>query len=300
MKRIRNVAAAVWIMCTVLSVSAQTSRPSREQSENINLIVQRHTYLEECLQFNPKHQRVYVTEISYDDYEKGIVDYGDNDYLAEATEYAFSNQIISSIKTMDLYKDGIMENSWCEFFADKKKLKMIQRYRGDKDPAILLYKIEDGNLEVIDEQNCKYIKSYEIIQKEDSREVYEWYDSGRGGLYWKIRRSGDMLEFYNDNRCFKYKNGILMEKRSDSTTYRYTTANGKGEYQKISKDGTVETLALLERKTDKDGYLTYQRLEYPNGSTSEMFIGKELPDVSGLVNEFYPNIVPEWVKLQPY
>ena len=68
----------------------------------------------------------------------------------------------------------------------------------------------------------------------------------------------------------------------------------------LSKDGTVETLALLERKTDKDGYLTYQRLEYPNGNTTELFIGKELPDVSGLVNEFYPNIVPEWVKLQPY
>ena len=30
------------------------------------------------------------------------------------------------------------------------------------------------------------------------------------------------------------------------------------------------------------------------------FIGKELPDVSGLVNVFFQNIVPEWVKLQPY
>ena len=302
MKRIRNIAAAVWIMCTVLSVSAQTSRPSREQTENINLLAVMNRNFLDCLNFNPKYQRIYVTKVSYSDYEKGIVFYGDNDYLAEATEYAFSNQIISSIKTMDLYKDGIMENSWCEFFADKKKLKMIQRYRGDKDPAILLYKIEDGNLEVIDEQNCKYIKSYEIIQKEDSREVYEWYDSGRGGLYWKIRRSGDMLEFYNDNRCFKYKNGILMEKyySRSSTVYRYTTENGTGEYQKISEDGQVETVALLERKTDEDGYLIYQRLDYPSGESSEIFIAEELPDVSGLVNRAYPNFVPDRGELKTY
>ena len=153
MKGMRKiVTAAGWIVVSALSMLS--AQPSPAQIENINLLAVMNRNFLDCLNFNPKYQRIYVTKVSYSDYEKGIVFYGDNDYLAEATEYAFSNQIISSIKTMDLYKDGIMENSWCEFFADKKKLKMIQRYRGDKDPAILLYKIEDGNLEVIDEQNC--------------------------------------------------------------------------------------------------------------------------------------------------
>ena len=41
----------------------------------------------------------------------------------------------------------------------------------------------------------------------------------------KIRRIGGA--FQNLKR-----NGILMEEYSDGVLYRYTTANGKGEYQK--------------------------------------------------------------------
>ena len=70
--------------------------------------------------------------------------------------------------------------------------------------------------------------------------------------------------------------------------------------QKISADGEVETVALLERKTDEDGYLIYQRLDYPSGESSEIFIAEELPDVSGLVNRAYPNFVPDRGELKTY
>ena len=86
----------------------------------------------ECLDFNPKHKKVYVSRITYSDYEKGIVDYGDNDYLANATEYNFSDGIISLVQEADLYKIEIAERPWlelsvirnefadCESFAERK------------------------------------------------------------------------------------------------------------------------------------------------------------------------------------
>ena len=292
MKRIRNIAAAVWIMCTVLSVSAQTSRPSREQTENINLIVQRHTYLEECLQFNPKHQRVYVTEISYDDYAKGIVFYGDNAYLASGKQYSVWDGMISSVKSMYLYKNSTEEYPWLELYADGEKLQILHRHinrraQREEEPKAVLYKMEGGNIELT--QYPGRISAYEIIQKEGFREIYQWYTDGSRALIWKVIQDGDIVEFHDDDTYVRYENGILMEKGYGTTVYRYTTANGSGAYQKISADGEVKTVAMVERKTDEDGYLIYEKRAYSDGSAYEIYIGERVPDVSGLVNRGYPN-----------
>ncbi len=85
----------------------------------------------------------------------------------------------------------------------------------------------------------------------------------------------------------KYQNRILMEEYSGGVLYRYTTANGKGEYQK-KENGEFVTVATLERKTDREGYLVYQRLSYLSGDVSEIFIGDKLSDVSRLINRYYP------------
>ena len=164
-------------MCTVLSVSAQTSRPSREQSENINLIPPRYTYLEECLQFNPKHQRVYVIEISYSDYAKEIVFYGDNAYLASGKQYSVWDGMISSVKSMYLYKNSTEEYPWFELYADGEKLQILQRHinrraQREEEPTVLLYKMEDGNIELTQYPGGGVIV-YEIIQKEGFREIYK-------------------------------------------------------------------------------------------------------------------------------
>ena len=306
MKRIRNVAAAVWIMCTVLSVSAQTSRPSREQTENINLIVQRHTYLEECLQFNPKHQRVYVTEISYDDYEKGIVDYGDNAYLASGEQYSVWNGMISSVKSVYLYKNSTEEYPWLELYADGEKLQILHRHidtiaQREEEPTAMLYKMEGGNIELT--QYPGGVFAYEIIQKEGFREIYEVLTTGSytsRTLIWQVIQDGDIVEFHDDDTYVRYENGILMEKGYGTTVYRYTTANGSGAYQKISADGEVKTVAMVERKTDEDGYLIYEKRAYSDGSAYEIYIGERVPDVSGLVNRGYPNFVPDRGELKTY
>ena len=292
MKRIRNIAAAVWIMCTVLSVAAQTSRPSREQSENINLIVLMKTYLKECLQFNPKHQRVYVTEISYDDYAKGIVDYGDNAYLASGKQYSVWDGMISSVKSMYLYKNSTEEYPWLELYADGEKLQILHRHinrsaQREEEPKAVLYKMEGGNIELT--QYPGGVDAYEIIQKEGFREIYKRYSTVSVVLDWKVIQDGDIVEFHDDDTYVRYENGILMEKGYGTTVYRYTTANGSGAYQKISEDGQVKTVALVERKTDEDGYLIYEKRAYSDGSAYEIYIGERVPDVSGLVNRLYPN-----------
>ena len=46
---------------------------------------------------------------------------------------------------------------------------------------------------------------------------------------------------------------------------------------------------MVERKTDEDGYLIYEKRAYPDGSAYEIYIGERVPDVSGLVNRGYPN-----------
>ena len=275
MKRIRNIAAAV------------------EQSENINLIVQRHTYLEECLQFNPKHQRVYVTEISYSDYEKGIVDYGDNAYLASGEQYSVWDGMISSVKSVYLYKNSTEKYPWLELYADGEKLQILQRHinrraQREEEPTVLLYKMEDGNIELTQYPGGGVIV-YEIIQKEGFREIYKWYAADSVVLDWKVIQDGDIVEFHDDDTYVRYENGILMEEGYGTTVYRYTTANGSGAYQKISGDGEVKTVALIERETDEDGYLIYEKRAYSDGSAYELYIGERVPDVSGLVNRGYPN-----------
>ena len=249
MKRIRNIAAAVWIMCTVLSVAAQTSRPSREQTENINLIVLMKTYLEECLQFNPKHQRVYVTEISYDDYAKGIVDYGDNAYLASGKQYSVWDGMISSVKSMYLYKNSTEEYPWLELYADGTKLQILHRHinrraQREEEPKAVLYKMEDGNIELTQYSGGGVI-AYEIMQKEGFREIYKRYSTVSVVLDWKVIQDGDIVEFHDDDTYVRYENGILMEKGYGTTVYRYTTANGSGAYQKISEDGQVKTKSIF-------------------------------------------------------
>lgn len=58
-KIISVLCLSVWMMCAGLPASA-SGQPTREQAESINLIVSRMVpkVTDECVQFNPKHQRV--------------------------------------------------------------------------------------------------------------------------------------------------------------------------------------------------------------------------------------------------
>ena len=71
---------------------------------------------------------------------------------------------------MELYKDGLMKNPFLEFSADKTNLRLIQRNITfpeyiEEEPTVLLYKMEDGNIELTDVQNRDaLVVTYEIIQ----------------------------------------------------------------------------------------------------------------------------------------
>lgn len=118
MKKIKTVVACVWMMFISLCVFA--AQPSKEQIENINLLPILYSNRLDCLKFNPKYQQVYVIKTFYSDYENGLVEYGDNAYLADGYEYTFSNKVVSSLKSVELYKDGLMKNPFLDFSADKK------------------------------------------------------------------------------------------------------------------------------------------------------------------------------------
>ena len=104
------------------------------------------TNQELCLNFNPKHKKVYVSKITYSDYKNGIVDYGDNDFLANATEYDFIDGMISSVKAVDLYKGKSNERPWLEFLLKGTKLQVVNLSRKE-NPVTLFYKINGGSIE---------------------------------------------------------------------------------------------------------------------------------------------------------
>lgn len=138
--------------CFSLFVKSNLTQP---QKKNINFFVMMRTNHAECLGFNPKHKKVYVSRITYSDYEKGIVDYGDNDYLANATEYNFSDGIISLVQEADLYKIEIAERPWlelsvirnefadCESFAERKLHNIVAEFKSD---GITYMKYQNGIL----------------------------------------------------------------------------------------------------------------------------------------------------------
>ncbi|MBQ3670741.1 MAG: hypothetical protein II921_04605 [Treponema sp.] len=284
MKHTTLLSTALLALCFEMFADTKLAQ---NQKENINLLVMARTDQEICLNFNPKHKKIYVTRLMYSDYEKGVVDYGDNDFLASAAEYNFSDGTISSVKTVDLYKERTDERPWLELSTKGAKIQVANLSRKE-NPITLRYNLKGGSIEGESAQNFKWGNEYELIEKKDRREIYEWYSDGSKELYWEIFQSGDVLEFKSDGITYmKYQKGILMEEYSDGILYRYTTANGKGEYQK-EENGKFVTVATLERKTDSNGYLIYQRLSYLSGGVSEIIIGEKLPNVSRLTNRYYP------------
>lgn len=274
-------------VCFVCFTIFAKSNLTQKQKENINLLVMMKTNQELCLKFNPKYKKVYVSRIEYSDYEKSVVDYGDNDFLANATEYNFSDEMISSVKTLNLYKERLDEKPWLEFFNNGTKFQIVNLSRKE-NPVTLLYNINGGSIESKSAQNFNWGKEYELIERKDCLEIYDWYNDGSRELCWEIFQSDGVQEFKIEGITYmKYQNGILMEEYSDGILYRYTAENGKGEYQK-EENGKFVTVAAIERKTDRDGYLIYQKLSYPTGNVSEIVIGENLPDVSSLVNRYYP------------
>ena len=277
------------LICAIFSAFALFAKPNltQNQKENINLLVMMKTNQELCLNFNPNHKKVYMCRIAYSDYEKGVVDYGDNDYLANAMEYNFSDGIVSSVNEMDLYETVMDERPYLEISVKGTRLQIVNLLRKET-PVTLLYDIKGRNIEGESAKNFNWGSEYELIEKKDRREIYEWYTDNSKELCWEIFQSRNIIEFKSDGITYmKYQNGILMEEYSDGVLYRYTTANGKGEYQK-KENGKFVTVATLERKTDREGYLVYQRLSYLSGGVSEIFIGDKLPDVSRLINRYYP------------
>lgn len=284
--RTKKIISFICVIFSFFTIFAK-SNLTQNQKENINLLVLMKTNQELCLNFNPKHKKVYICKITYSNYEKGIVDYGDNDYLANATEFNFSDGMISLVKETDLYKTEVAEKPWLKISAAGENLQ-IENLLRKENPITLLYDIKGGDIEGESAKNFNWGNEYELIEKKNCREIYEWYSDGSKELYWEIFQSGNVMEFKSDGVTYlKYQNGILMEEYSDGVLYRYTTANGKGEYQK-NENGKFVTVAIIERKTDKDGYLIYQKLSYPTGEVSEIIIGEKTPDVSRLVNRYYP------------
>ena len=101
-----------------------------------------------------------------------------------------------------------------------------------------------------------------------------------------------MAFFYPILRTLLYTiNGILVEV-SDETflpweIFHYGVTSGAGVYRTEGGNMGPQPDRSLERRTDRDGYLTYEKIEAINAdnrNATEVYIGDSLPDTSRLVN----------------
>lgn len=151
----KKIISFIFVIFSCFSLFAK-SNLTHPQKKNINFLVMMRTNQAVCLDFNPKHKKVYVSRITYSDYEKGIIDYGDNDYLANATEYNFSDGIISLVQEADLYKIEIAERprlelsvirnefADCESFAERKLHNIALQYKRRKHRGRICSKFQMG------------------------------------------------------------------------------------------------------------------------------------------------------------
>lgn len=284
------------LICSIFICHMAFSNPklSAEQKKMGNLLVrinQNFMLSEPCLAFNPNIKKVYVTTITYSDIKNGVVDFGDWDALTTSTIYTFNKNLIDLTESVVLYRKEIEQKTWYKLIIEDDKMRvgeLINCYdeNGQLHPdwgVYWTYTFEDNFVKILE---GKIYGKNEIIKTEKGYDVFLYGSNGRKkNLVLINENKKQIIEETGDNRAWwQYENGILIAEHNVHNTYRYTVTEGTGEYQK--KEGEeFKTIATLVRKVDRNGYLTYQRIEYPNGKGQEIYIDEKMPDVSGVVNK---------------
>ena len=292
----RKTKKIIALICTIFIHHATFAKPklSDRQKEMANLLVrlnQNNMLSEPCLVFNPNLKKIYVMTIKYSDIKNGIVDFGDWDALATSTVYTFNNGLIEHTESAVFYKEKTERKTWYKLTAENDKIQVdepINCY--DENGQMHLdwgsnwtYKFEGNEVKIL--EGRIYGKN-EIIRTEEGYDIYLYGAKTRkkNMVLIEENKKQKIEEIRKDGAWWQYEKGILTIEHNGDDTYQYTVIEGIGEYQK--KEGTAyKPIAKLVRKLDKNGYLTYQKIEYPNGKAREIFISEKIPDVSGLVNK---------------
>ncbi len=284
MKKNRKIAAVACVLFLGGSLFAKEII-SKEAKEMINLLVRIDRMdTEYCLYLNPKKKNIYATEIWYMNQKEGRVNYDGWDGLAQSVLYSQSDGLLDSSQWIDIYESETKTGNNHKVVVSKNQLSLTNGYSYNDVIENFEYEITGNGLHLVSE-DAKY-GGYEIEKTENGYDVYKSNDGKRKkALSVQTGKSLTLVKSPYGESYWKYKGGILIERYVNNTTYRYSVTSGSGVLQEKEKGGDFRTVASLERKTDKDGYLLYEKIEYLDGHATEIFIGDSLPDVSRLVNK---------------
>lgn len=296
MRRVKMVVLAV-CLCMVCGVVAargalESDGVSKETKEMVNLLVRiDRLSAEPCLFLNPKKESLYATEIWYTDISTGKVNYDSWPGLAMAVHYNQANGLLVSSEDVRIY-DTETKTSKLHSLEISGSRMTLTKWRWDGTEEHFEYEISDKGLSIVSE-DAEY-GGYEIEKVDGGYDIYEYNDGAREQfLAYSLRIEGDEAIFLDETYDVRrtYKNGILVEV-SDETflpweIFHYGVTSGVGVYRTEGGNMGPQPDRSLERRTDRDGYLTYEKIEAINAdnrNATEVYIGDSLPDTSRLVN----------------
>jgi hypothetical protein len=231
-------------------------------------------------------ENVMVQRISYSDYDKKAIIYGDDIPGTERyTVFLFTNNIFQGIDQVTRYNTETKRYKSIEFLYRSDSSFLINQYVLGTDRVTQHSYEKDGTLIIANQggRSGPVGSVIEIIENKYSYYgSYKSYQTRHNTPETTIELNGDEIiicsyDIISGDLYTRYyfRNGIKMEEYINGLTRTYTVKSGVGEILVTNSDGELKERWGLERKIDEKGYLVYESVRNANGGGYEYFFTKD-------------------------
>ena len=291
------VCIKIILVSVLLFVPLFMSCPPKNSSQNNSA---KDPFLLIYLMYNPTlkidtSENVVEKNISYKDFDKKEIDYGDADpgtlsyYI-----YLFKNGVFYGLERAKT-KDGSLLERYkeAEIIRNKNgRVTNINRYTSEKQnrPYDQETYTRDNNA-IIAYGGLSKGRAGAVIVEEDDRILYfrdyKDYTESPDLPYWIIEFVNDDVikieyDYFNHEMYSRHYfiNGILMKIEYFNGTIQtrtdtYTVVSGIGEIIKTNAENEVIERNFLERRINDAGFLEYEAVRYPSGRGYEFILTKD-------------------------
>jgi hypothetical protein len=231
---------------------------------------------------------IVIQRISYQDYDKKIVNYGDGEPGTEDYSiYLFENMNFKGIDRVWRTNSNERRYKEYEFFRNNDDGMMYVRHYSISDGRFLSQDIYEKNNNALIANGGRQASLHDVIARDADKYIYfrsyRNYSMNRPETVIEFFGKDITVSFYNSltgepgNRRY-YQDGILMkvEYFRDGRIAEYTVRSGVGEIITTDAAGTVTERSRLERRLGEDGCLVYEGIRRANGTGSEYIVRKDI------------------------
>ena len=235
-------------------------------------------------------ENIAIQRISYKDFEKQEINYGDNDPgTFWHSIYLFKNGIFIGIDNATTNNNSILwRYKSIEINRNQEGLidTTTQYITGTEIPSQENIYNKNNNI-IIANDGLRRGTIFTVLIEEENK--YSYF-----GDYQRYidtpNKPETTIEFCNNNIIitqynfilqkytsrFYFVNGILMKREYiDNQIETYTVSSGIGEIIVTDYDGKLIECRLLERRVNEAGYLEYEAVKFPSGTAYEYFFKKD-------------------------